>query len=300
MTQAPSSPEPTSQEAVPTSGEGEVEDHPGGLSRLLQGARWALRGWVAEHPALYAPFARRKYKGPGPEVVGPDTELVIDGFTRSAVTFAVIAFQSAQDRLVRTAHHLHAPAQLMMAARRGVPAMALIREPDSAVLSALIREPYVRPATAFGTYARFYTTLMPHRASLAVAEFEEVSRDFGAVIRAVNLKFGTSFREFEHTPQNVRACFDLIEIRARRPLWESLLGAFESGYISLEELHREMIRHRADLETPVGTPGVTRAARPSADREGLKASLRRSLVLPSLRGVRMKARRAYERFAFEG
>jgi hypothetical protein len=285
-----------------SSGDGNVEGglRPAtGLSPLLRGARWTFRARVAEHPSLYIPFARLKYAGPGPQVVGPDTELVIDGFTRSATTFAVVAFQSAQERLVRTAHHLHAPAQLIMAARRGLPAMALIREPEGAVLSALVREPYVRPADAYGTYARFYTKLMPYRARLAVAEFGEVSRDFGSVIRRVNEKFGTAFGEFEHTPENVRACFDLIEIRARRPPWEALLGAFESGYIGWGELHGEMIRYRADLRTAVGTRGVTRAARPSADREGLKETLRRSLLRPDLRDVRMRARRAYERFAFE-
>ena len=79
--------------------------------------RHAVRTRMSEHPAVYLRFARRKYPGPSPEVIGADTELVIEGYTRSASTFAVYALQLAQERPVRLAHHLHAPAQLIEAAR---------------------------------------------------------------------------------------------------------------------------------------------------------------------------------------
>src|SRR5580658_8003661 len=95
----------------------------------LRRARGRLRTYVSGQPIGYLAFARRKYTGHNVEVIGPRTELVIDGFTRSATTFAVYAFQLAQDTPVQLAHHLHAPAQLIRAARRGVPAVALIRKP---------------------------------------------------------------------------------------------------------------------------------------------------------------------------
>ena len=71
------------------------------------------------------------------------TRLVIDGFTRSAVTFATVAFQMAQRSPVRVAHTLHGPGHLIAAARRRVPTLVTIREPEETVLSAIIREPYV-------------------------------------------------------------------------------------------------------------------------------------------------------------
>src|SRR6266487_5999519 len=111
-----------------------------------------LRTRVSEHPGLYLSFARRKYPGPSPEVISSDTELVIDGYTRSASTFAVYAFQLSQEKPVRLAHHLHAPAQLIAAARRGVPALVLIREPQGAILSQLVREPDVALRNALVAY----------------------------------------------------------------------------------------------------------------------------------------------------
>src|SRR6266542_6869514 len=116
-----------------------------------------LRTRVSEHPALYLSFARRKYPGPSPEVISSQTEFVIDGYTRSATTFAVYALQLAQDKPVRLAHHLHAPAQLIKAARSGIPALLLIREPEGAILSQLVREPDVAMPDALVAYTRFHS-----------------------------------------------------------------------------------------------------------------------------------------------
>src|SRR6266702_5655357 len=110
-----------------------------GRPTLARRARHRVRARVCEYPGLYLPFARHKYPGPSPEVISSVTEFVIDGYTRSASTFAVYALQLSQDKPVRLAHHLHAPAQLIRAARRGVPALVLIRESQGAILSKLIR-----------------------------------------------------------------------------------------------------------------------------------------------------------------
>lgn len=268
----------------------------GRIRSSARGLRWTVRSRLAESPALYLPVARAKYRRPGPQAVSRETELVIDGYTRSAVTFAVFAFQMAQDRPVRVAHHLHAPAQLIAAARRGVPALAIIREPEEAILSAMVRESYVTPKAALVSYSRFYEKLLSYRRSLVTAGFDHVTSDLGAVIRRVNLRFGTRFQEFEHTPENVRACFKLVEVRTRRPAWDQVLGAFESGLIGAEELRRTLARHSVDLETPLGAVGVERAARPSPEREELKDALRRQLLGPELRELRARAGRVYQGF----
>ena len=53
--------------------------------------RAAIRSWLIQHPALYLPLARRKYP-PGPdsgaEAVCRETQLVIEGYPRSANTYA--------------------------------------------------------------------------------------------------------------------------------------------------------------------------------------------------------------------
>ncbi|MCU1658682.1 MAG: hypothetical protein JWO57_3338, partial [Pseudonocardiales bacterium] len=151
--------------------------------------RHLVRTRFCESPTLYLPFARRKYPGPSPEVISAETELVIDGYTRSACTFAVYALQLAQPHPIRLAHHLHAPAQLIQAARAGVPALLVIREPRGAILSQLVREPAVVMRDAVRAYARFHSCLLPYLDDLVVGNFEEVTQDFGRVIERLNDRF---------------------------------------------------------------------------------------------------------------
>jgi hypothetical protein len=251
-------------------------------------ARHRMRTYACEWPALYLPLARRRYPGPSPEVISPDTELVIDGYTRCASTFAVYALQLSQSRPVRLAHHLHAPAQLVQAARSGIPALAVIREPRGAILSQLIREPWVALRDALVAYARFYERLLPYRSEFVVADFEQVTKDFGAVIRDVNARFGTEFAEFEPTEPNVRRCFELI--RHRDSLNATLLG-FESGVVTWDELRRELPALQRRQET-----GGPAAWVPSPERERAKAALEEQWRQPGLARLRERAGHAYRTF----
>jgi hypothetical protein len=251
-------------------------------------ARHRLRTYLSERPALYLPLARRRYPGPSPEVISSDTELVIDGYTRCASTFAVYALQLAQPKPVRLAHHLHAPAQLLQAARNGVPALAVIREPQGAILSQLIREPWVALPDALVAYARFYERLLPYRAKFVVADFEQVIKDFGAVIRTVNSRFGTEFAEFVPTEQNMRRCFELI--RHRDSLNATLLR-FESGVVTWDELRREL----PGLERQAGSAGPASWI-PSEERERAKEALREQWLRPDLERLRQRAEHTYHAF----
>lgn len=178
----------------------------------------ALKHWIrialGPYPPLFFPLAQ--FKEGQRARVDNDTELVIEGFPRSGNSFAVSAFRLAQARPVRLAHHLHAPAQIIWAARRGLPALVLIREPMPAVSSLVIRHPYISVKMALCEYIRFYKTIAPCRAQIVVGLFDEVTNDFGAVIRRINQRFGTSFSVFEHNAAGVQKSFEMIELQNRQ------------------------------------------------------------------------------------
>jgi hypothetical protein len=244
---------------------------------------------VSERPAVYLPFARRKYPGPSPRVIGPGTAAVIDGYTRSASTFAVYAFQLSQPAPVRLAHHLHAPAQLLEAAKRGIPTLMVIREPHGALLSQLVREPDVDLLDALYAYRRFHRTLMPVRDAFVVADFRETTRDFGSVVRRMNDRFGTSFGVFEGTPEQLAACTHLIE---RRPRLSPVLLGFESGEVTRDEAEAHVA---SDPATEDGDPVWV----PSARREKAKAALGEMWSSPRLARARAQAQEAYREFLDE-
>lgn len=255
--------------------------------------RWSLRSRLAKYPGLYLPIARRKFPD---AVLGPDTELLIDGYTRSAVTFATIAFQLAQPSPVRVSHTLHAPGHVLAAVRRGVPTLVTIREPEPAVLSAVVREPYVSVREALAAYVRFYSRIQPLRSNIVVGEFERVTHDLGGVIRDVNRRFGTQFREFRHTEESVSLCYEIIEDRARRPPWEDALGRFQAGIITHQQYVEAAERYSEERARPAGPVPERRVQRPSKERDALKDALRDRLGDVRLASLRSSARFVYERF----
>ena len=253
--------------------------------------RWGIRSRFALYPSLYLSLARMKY---GEAVLAPDTKLLIDGFTRSGVTFAVVAFNVAQRTPVPVAHTLHAPAHVIAAVRQGVPSLVVVREPEAAVLSAVIREPNVTIEQALRSWIRFHNAIRPYREGFVVGLFDRVVDDYGSVIDEVNGRFGSAFDRFEHTPENVALCFSIIEDRSRHPAWSEALGRFESGRMGLAEYAAARDRYAGRGE--VAQVPETRVPRPSAQRDAMKRSLADRLAEPSLRGLRSEARRVFEEY----
>jgi hypothetical protein len=237
------------------------------LSRLLARHDAVTLGGtnrLASHPRLYLAVARRRY---GDRVLGPGTDIVIEGFPRSANTFAVTAFQMAQPEPVTVAHHLHAVAHVARAVELGVPVILLVRRPDDAVASVLARKPSLGPGDVAAAYAAFHEGVLRHLDGCVVAEFGDVTTDFGTVVARVNARFGTSFAEFEHTEENERRCFELIEGENRRRAAGAVVEATVARPSS--ERARSKSETRAEIDralTPALRERVDRAYRAVVDR----------------------------------
>jgi hypothetical protein len=221
---------------------------------------WARR-YVGRHPLLFYNFYRLK-PGYRDLLVDRKTQIVIEGFPRSGNTFSVVAFEQAQRESVRVAHHLHMPAQVIRAARWGIPILLLARKPTDAALSWVVREPWVPIRQALRHYISFYEKAAEYRDSLVVGFFEEVTRDYGTVLERVNAKFGTGFSSFVHSEDNVRCVFDRIE-----------------------EMHRAKRGGRLDEKV---------IAHPSAVKARLKDALKKELEAPEVRKLTARAEAVYD------
>jgi hypothetical protein len=220
-----------------------------------------LKTLLARHPILALPIARTRGHG---VVVGSDTDLVIEGFPRTGSSFAVAAFRRAQPLELTIAHHVHAPAQVLFAVRHDIPAIVLVRPPEDSVISQVIRSPRISIRQGLMGYLRFYRPLLSVRDEFETATFDEVTQDFGAVIRRVNKRYGTAFSEFEHTENSVAAVFQEIE----------------ADYLTRE---------------PPGLRFEEVVPRPSAYRRHRKSELREPYLDPSLAPLRTRADEVYER-----
>jgi hypothetical protein len=147
-------------------------------------------------------------RGPVParraHVVRPDTELVVEGFPRSANGFATGAITVAQaGRRPALAHHMHVPSQVLTGVARRLPVLVVIRRPADAVASFAVMEPDVTTRAALSSWLDFYRRVAPLADRFVLATFEDVTADMGRVIDRINERFGTSFVRFEHTDGNV-------------------------------------------------------------------------------------------------
>jgi hypothetical protein len=193
-----------------------VHRFPPPFDRFATQLRYRLKQFLGRHPWLYrAVFQNRSgYKD---LLVNDDTDICIEGFPRSANSFAVAAFRHAQDEPVGIAHHNHVPASVITAIQNGLPTVVLIRDPVEAVISnrglqlqiGAVEDKEMPMHLSFeaqlNAWQSFYETVWPHRDQVVVAPFETVIDDFGLIIDRANARFGTEFDRFEHTTANVEA-----------------------------------------------------------------------------------------------
>ncbi len=235
-------------------------------SELIQlnfsGFRFGMRAVLGQHPCFYFAFQRFRPSRRN-LLVMKDTEIVIEGYPRSANTFAVAAFLLAQERPVKIAHHLHVPAQVIQAVRWSIPTVVLIRGPQDAVLSLMVREPRLSAEQALKDYIIFYRTISPYRSGFIVVPFDKAINSFGQVIAQINERFGTNFKPFEHTDETIKKVFALVE--------------------EMDKMDR-----KRDNVTE------TTVARPSAIREKLKMSRRQELDQPGITELLQEAYQVYE------
>ena len=229
----------------------------------MKAVRSILRSRMNQYPGLYFPMLHI-IRSPRRHLhVRRDTEIVIEGYPRSANTFAVAAFLLAQRRPVRIARHLHAPAQVIQGVRWGIPVLVLIRRPEDAVLSLLVREPHLSAKQALIEYIWFYERISLYSSNFILATFDEVTKDFGLVIQKVNVHFGTSFSIFKHTEENVKKAFQLIEEMDQK----------DTGRAEVTE---------------------NTVARPSEHRKRIKKERREELYHPSLAILLQRASEIYQ------
>lgn len=148
-------------------------------------------------------------------VLRPGDDVLIDGFPRSANTFATYAFDAAQSERLKVGNHLHSPAQFKIARRNKIPAMLVIRDPVPSIISYMLYRPEIDARVGLMRYISFHKPLHRLRDSFVIAPFEEVISDFALSIARLNERFGTRFARFEHNDQSAQAILDKIDADRR-------------------------------------------------------------------------------------
>lgn len=166
---------------------------------------WRLRvsALLKTQPRFFLPIARLRQNRKR-VAIRRTTDVVIEGFWRCGNHYATYAFQAAQPRPARIAHHFHAPAQLILATKWNVPAVLLIRQPEEAVASATVYFEMEDPKPVLQFYNIFHRAVLPYRDDLVVSDFTTTTTSFGRVIEALNGSYHRHFSVFTGTDQQNR------------------------------------------------------------------------------------------------
>lgn len=138
------------------------------------------------------------------------TRIVIDGFPRSANSYARAAFEY-DNGIDGVVSHVHSFRSLQLGVRYAVPTLALIRDPRPVVASAYQYDRDVPPIVGIRNWIRFYEHVLPLTDRLIVGVFEQVTADFGDVVERLNSRYGTSFVPYKRTPESEAAVLAEID-----------------------------------------------------------------------------------------
>jgi hypothetical protein len=150
----------------------------------------------------------------------------------------------------------------------------------------VVREPGVDLLDAVWAYSRFHESLVGCRDAFVVADFDEVTHDFGAVVARANAKYGTSYGVLDGSEEQLAWCRRLV---GQRDSLSPVLLGFESGEVTLDDVKTHV------LSLPPAASG-DRTWMPSAERDRAKDALEAAWSEPRLAAARSRAEKIYRWF----
>lgn len=184
-----------------------------------------IKEFLENYPCLYLAMLKLKRTGHWSRswIVRRDTEITIEGYPRSGNSFARSAFLFAENSKRRIATHVHSHAQVIRSVQLGIPTMVLVRAPKDACLSLValsyqVKEREVSAAMRtrakldlinnLASYHRFYKNVLRVAEGVIIADFNLVTKDYGEVLRRMNLRYGTHFPIYESSDANKQKVFE--------------------------------------------------------------------------------------------
>lgn len=190
-------------------------------------------------PYYYRWLGRLRNRG---DCLACDYDVWIDGFPRSANTFASELFRMANPG-VRVSSHRHIPTFILSALKANKPGIMLLRKPaDAAISWAIFWNIDVEPCLDY--YLDFHRVLKPCAPDLFAASFEDVTTAFPKAIQAFNKHYGLSYNSKVDNAEMITNSVSKMEALARE----------------------------AD-----GSINEARVCRPSSQREAVKAAMNQRL-----------------------
>jgi len=169
-----------------------------------------VRRYIDDKPNLFL-FIMRHRSRYSNVLISEDTDIVVEGYPRSANTYLVAAIRLASHGRLEIASHTHALAQVYLAVQRSLPAVVTIRHPVDSVLSYLARQPEVSMANAIRAYLKFYGGVEGISKQIYLVRFEDVVSNFEKVSREISNRFSLTLDWLSNSDLERLGVFSVIE-----------------------------------------------------------------------------------------
>lgn len=220
------------------------------VHRVVPGhRRWQLRTWTLSTPVLNDVYVRANPLLRTQRVTSATT-LLIDGFPRSGNGFGSYALRELLGQDARISALSHAPRSFHRAARLGVPAALLIRDPDAVISSLITYDPTQTEITGFRSWIRFHEQLIQLLPHLVVADFETLTTDLPELVRRLNSSFGLGISLTAARDLRAEEIFSAIDRRGDELLASGLLDAARLAARSSRPMETRHHRHVARDDAP--------------------------------------------------
>jgi len=162
----------------------------------------------------------------------------MEGFGGSANSFAWWALRSVNPE-PRIGHHLHVPANVLLAVRYQIPCIVIIRPPQDSVVSLFSRGYIPSIRQGLRHYCGFHRAIQPVMDQICITTFDAVTQDMGKVIEKCNSRLGTNLIPFHHNKSNELACRQKI-----RPSSQPNQEREIKKHLAMEQLHANATTRR--------------------------------------------------------
>lgn len=183
------------------------------LKRLKRNSVYLGRHLLGRNAHTLSLLALLKFKE---GVVRKDTELVVEGFPRSANSFMASYFSYHNSEVSKLAHHIHVTGQLTRAEYYKIPVILCIREPLETILSLKIIDEDLSTAAALWSYIDYYEKALVKAENFVVSDFEVTTKMPDAVLKEINSRFFRDYKYQKLDAETRSKIFDSLQSNSSR------------------------------------------------------------------------------------
>lgn len=226
------------------------------IKYFLEYIKFKTKMLLENYPSLYIRTAYKYNRSRYPSstrVVSKTSIVCIEGYPRCANSYSRDAFVKYTGINSNIATHLHSAAQIKQAVKLSIPTIVTIRQPHKCIpsLRALTIQaanndnvtPLLLPLKEYLIwYINFYDSLMGLSDGYIIAKFEDITTDFGIIIKKYNERYNTNYntglnKDIVKEEIFNKANFHLSPSKERDKIKEHFINEYKNS--NLEELKRK-------------------------------------------------------------